>query len=564
MNQIIDQLFRVAIYLRLSKDDGDFSVSGTGKTESNSIHNQRELLRNYLAQHPEMELCGEYKDDGYTGTNFDRPDFQRMMKDIRKGLINCVIVKDLSRFGRDYIDCGKYIEKLFPQLGVRFIAINDHFDTATENSSNSIVIPFKNLINDSYSRDISIKVRSNLAVKREQGEFISNFAVYGYIRNPGDKKQMVIDEYAAGVVRDIFRWKIEGLSPNAIAERLNNSGVLSPMEYKLSKGSRYTSAFKKGTVAEWSHVAVRRILRNEVYTGVLIQGKRTTPNYKTKVFVVKDESEWARTEDAHEAIIKRSDFALVQQLLQEDTRAGGEEVAVHPLSGKMFCADCGAPIVKKTVTSRGKRYVYFICATYKRHPDQCSKHNITEDLLMETVLAIVQKQIALILDLEKALKQIESLTWEDAELRKLDATIAAQERIIEKNSTLRMGIYEDLQDGIITREEFSSMKEEFTLRIDEAKRAVRELMHQKNDLREGLSEKQGWLSRFREFANISALTRQVVVTMIERIEIHEDLSIDVTFRHRDQIAAIYQFLQEQQGQPKTKGNLTLIPQKEVV
>lgn len=244
MKRIIDQIYRVAIYLRLSKDDGDFSFSDGGKTESNSIQNQRELLHAYLAKHPEMELYGEYKDDGRTGTNFDRPDFQRMMEDVRKGAINCIIVKDLSRFGRDYIECGKYIEKIFPQLGVRFISVNDGYDTAASSSTDSLVIPFKNLINDSYSRDISIKVRTNLEVKRRQGEFISNFAVYGYCKDPADKNHLIVDEYAADVVQNIFKWKIEGLSPNSIAVRLNKLGILSPMEYKRSHGSRYSTKFK--------------------------------------------------------------------------------------------------------------------------------------------------------------------------------------------------------------------------------------------------------------------------------------------------------------------------------
>ena len=195
MKRIIDQIYRVAIYLRLSKDDGDFSFSDGGKTESNSIQNQRELLHAYLAKHPVMELYGEDQDDGRTGTNFDRPDFQRMMEDVRKGAINCIIVKDLSRFGRDYIECGKYIEKIFPQLGVRFISVNDGYDTAASSSTDSLVIPFKNLINDSYSRDISIKVRTNLEVKRRQGEFISNFAVYGYCKDPADKNHLIVDEY---------------------------------------------------------------------------------------------------------------------------------------------------------------------------------------------------------------------------------------------------------------------------------------------------------------------------------------------------------------------------------
>lgn len=280
--------------------------------------------------------------------------------------------KDLSRFGRDYIECGKYIEKIFPQLGVRFISVNDGYDTAASSSTDSLVIPFKNLINDSYSRDISIKVRTNLEVKRRQGEFISNFAVYGYCKDPADKNHLIVDEYAADVVQNIFKWKIEGLSPNSIAVRLNKLGILSPMEYKRSHGSRYSTKFKKNTIAEWSHVAVRRILQNEVYTGVLVQGKRTTPNYKTKKFVYRNEDEWVRVEGTHEAIISRPQFDLVQKLLLEDTRAGAEDTAVHPYCGRIFCADCGAPAVRKTVRSGDRQYVYYVCSANKSNREACS------------------------------------------------------------------------------------------------------------------------------------------------------------------------------------------------
>lgn len=564
MNRIIDQVYRVAIYLRLSKDDGDFSFSGSGKTESNSIHNQRELLMNYLAGHPEMELVGEYKDDGYTGTNFDRPDFQRMMLDIRAGVINCVIVKDLSRFGRDYIDCGKYIEKLFPQLRVRFIAVNDHYDTANESHSDSLVVPFKNLINDSYSRDISIKVRSNLAVKRQQGECIANFAAYGYMKAPNNKNRLIIDDYAAAIVRDIFKWKIEGYSPGNIADRLNQMGVLSPMEYKKSQGLRFETTFKRSSVAEWSHVAVGRILRNEVYTGVMVQGKRTTPNYKTKIQVVKEEREWTRVEGTHDAIVSRADFELVQRLLQEDTRAGSAAEAVHPLCGRVFCADCGAPMVRKPVTSRGKRYVYFVCSSYKNKSGACTQHRITEQKLCDAVLAAVRQQIDTILDMERALKEVESLSWEESELRKIDTNIALQEQIIERNNGLRLGVYEDWQAGILSRDEYASLKEEFTARITAARQTIQQLLSSKSAIEGSLGDQKDWLEQFRQYTDISELSRKLVVSLIDGIYVSENNEITVAFCHKDQFDCIYRFLEEQQSVSRRASGLTLIPSMEVV
>ena len=564
MNRMIDQIIKVAIYLRLSKDDGDFSFSEGGKTESNSIHNQRELLHAFLAKHPEMELYGEYKDDGRTGTNFDRPEFQRMMEDVRKGVINCIIVKDLSRFGRDYIECGKYIEKIFPQLGIRFISINDGYDTAAASSSDSIVIPFKNLINDSYSRDISIKVRTNLEVKRRQGEFISNFAVFGYVKDPENKNHLLVDERAAEVVRDIFKWKIEGLSPGSIAARLNQLGILSPLEYKRSQGSKFKTKFIKSSVSLWSHVAVRRILQNEVYTGVLVQGKRTTPNYKTKKFVYRNEDEWVRVENTHEAIISRPQFDLVQGLLLEDTRASAEDTVVHPYCGRIFCADCGAPVVRKTVKSGGKQYVYYVCSTNKADRTSCSKHSIREDALNMAVLNTIRQQMNAILDLDRALQDIEHLTWERFELRKIEANMELQNQIIQKNNDLRLGIYEDLQAGILTRDEFLTMKNEFAVRITEAQKVIEELTRNKSEIQHGLSEQQSWLAQFKEFENISEISRRVIVSLVERILIYEGSEIEVVFRHKDQFADMVAFLEAQKAEEKAAHKVISMPKLEVV
>ena len=560
MIQMTDQIYKVAIYLRLSKDDGDFSFAGNGKSESNSIHNQRELLMDFLAKHREMELYDEYKDDGRTGTNFERPEFKRMMDDVRCGKINCIIVKDLSRFGRDYIECGKYIEKIFPQLGIRFIAVNDGFDTDYAGSTDSIVIPFKNLINDSYSRDISVKVRSNLDIKRRQGECIASFAVYGYEKDPENKNHLVIDEYAADIVRDIFKWKVEGLSPNRIAARLNELGILSPMEYKKARGSRLKTGFRTGGKTLWNHVAVRRILKNEMYTGVMVQGKRTTPNYKTKKLIYKCESEWVRVENRHEAIISHFQFDMVQQILREDTRAGAEQTAVHSYCGRIVCGDCGATMVRKTVNSGGKRYVYYVCSANKANRTVCSKHSIREDVLDQAVLVTVQQQIRTILDMDQAMQQIEALSWERSEIKKIEANVEYQSQVIEKNNVLRLGVYEDLRAGLLSREEFLTLKEEFAARIDEAKQALDRLICDKSNIQQGLSEQQSWLSQFRKYKNISEISRLVVVHLIERIRVFEDSEIEVVFRQRDQFADIMSFLKEQQAD----GSEVVLSKQEVI
>ena len=315
----LDRDYKAAIYLRLSKEDGDFSFSGE-KLESDSISNQRMIILDYLKKHPEISVVDEYVDDGFTGANFERPDFNRMIDDVKSGRIDCIVVKDLSRFGREYIGSGEYIQKVFPKLGIRFIAINDGYDNAQPGAAdNELVLPFKNLMNDSYCRDISIKVRTNLEAKRRSGQFVGTRVVFGYMRSPDNKNQLIVDPEAASVVQEIFKWKLEGMSPSQIADRLNDSNVPSPIEYKKANGSKQRTCFQTKQVAEWSAVAIYRILKNEIYTGTLVQGKTTSPNHKVKKTVAKPSSEWSRTENAHEAIISPSQFHLVQRLMMEHT-----------------------------------------------------------------------------------------------------------------------------------------------------------------------------------------------------------------------------------------------------
>ena len=540
----ISEIFKAADYLRLSKEDGDFSFS-PGKQESNSITSQRDLIQSFVSKCPDIELVAEYIDDGYTGTNFERPNFQEMMKAVERGEINCIIVKDLSRFGREYIDSGEFIEKMFPREGVRFIAINDHYDShAVYGSSDNLIVPFKNLINDSYSRDISIKVRSNLESKRRRGEFIANFAVYGYTRDPEDKNRLIIDEYAANIVRMIYRWKIEGLSPVKIAAKLNEMGILSPSEYKKANGSRYKTSFKTHRKAEWSAVAVIRILTNETYCGVLIQGRRTTPNYKVKKVVYKDASEWTRIEGTHEPIIRRSEFNIIQRLMNEDCRSAPGDEAVHPLSGRVYCGDCGALAKRKVVSHANKRYAYYSCPNSGKN-GSCEARTIPEDALEAAVLASLRLQICLVLDMEQALSQIEELAWERREIRKLEANIEIQEGIVKKNNDLKVSLYEDFRNGMIDREELKQLKEGFSKRIQEAEESIDVLRQKIQEIEDGIRSQGSWIAQFRTFQNVTELSRPLIVNLVDRILLYPGKQIKVELRHKDQLQHAMEFLCEQ-------------------
>lgn len=561
MNRELERIYKVAIYLRLSKDDGDLSFSANGKTESNSISNQRELIMSFISQQPDMTIVDEYKDDGRTGTNFERSEFQRMMNDIYSNRVDCVIVKDLSRFGREYIECGKYIEKVFPQLGVRFIALTDNYDSTKCSSSDAFILPFKNLMNDSYSRDISIRVRKVMNEKRQNGAFVASFAVYGYMRNPDNKNQLIIDEFPAGVVRDIFKWKIEGLSPNTIAKRLNDMGIPSPAEYKKSQGFNYYTDFKKGTVSIWGHNTVRRILRSEIYTGVMVQGKTTTPNYKTVKSRPLEENDWIRVENTHEPIISRRDFDLVQILLKEDTHATDKNGNIPIYSGRIFCADCGAPMVRKTSYCNGKRYVYYVCSANKANKDVCSHHSVRETAVSELVTKVIKAHIDLILDVEEASKGFEKMAWEQHELNKIQSAISVQHEIIRRNSVLRAGIYEDLQSGLLDKEEYLSIKTELNERITTADAAIIELQKRRTCIEEGVTTSQEWLEQFEEFKSGDMLTRKLIVNLIQRIDIRstDDIKVSLMFAAK-QVEEKYEYLLSL----KEKQKIVILPAMEVV
>jgi len=273
-----NKVYRVAIYCRLSKEDGD-------KQESNSITSQRAICEDFISKQSNMKIVGKpFIDDGVSGVSTERPQFKAMEEAIRKGHIDCIVCKDLSRFSRNYLDAGRYLEKIFPQLGIRFIAITDNYDSLTSNpQSDSFLLPFKNLINDTYCKDISMKIRSSLSVKQKNGDFVGAFAPFGYRKAIDNRNQLVVDENARETVQMIFSLFKEGFSIERIADRLNQMGVLSPMEYKQSCGIRYETVFKAGDTAKWTYNAIKRILCNEIYIGILAQGKRGTPNYKVRI-----------------------------------------------------------------------------------------------------------------------------------------------------------------------------------------------------------------------------------------------------------------------------------------
>lgn len=542
MNQNVTTIWNTCGYVRLSREDGD-------KEESNSVTGQKDLIRDYLSRHPELKECGMKVDDGYTGSNFDRPAFQEMMAEVKAGRINCIVVKDLSRMGRSHLGMGEYLEQLFPFLGVRFISINDHYDSLHHNpDSDELIIPFKNLINETYCRDTSIKIRSQLEIKRKRGDFIGSFAVFGYQKDPNDRHKLVIDPYAADIVRDIFQWKLEGISAGDIATRLNDAGILTPMAYKQAQGMRYTTAFRKKAEAVWSTGMVLRILKNPVYTGVLEQGRVTTPSYQVKKVITKPKEEWAVVEDCHEAIIGKCEFEIIQKVLALDTRTSVSGQAVDLFSGMVFCGECGAPMVRKTIPSGKKKYVYYVCSAHKAQKEVCSSHTLRDSDLLEITLELLQKHIQDVIDLSRLLNLTSTALLQQANSQKLRNRLEQKRAEAERFQTILCSLYESLADGIIDRDEYHRMKKTYTSRRAEAEEQIQVIQDEMEREMTGSTERQQWIEQFREHQNITSLDRAAVVALIERILVRKEHRVEIVFRWNSEFQWLMEMVSKAQEQ----------------
>lgn len=363
------------MYLRLSREDADVS-------ESNSIANQRQIIKTY-AKENDITISKEYVDDGFSGSNFDRPNFKNMIKDLNAGKFKIIIVKDLSRFGRDYIESGKYLQKIFPEKGIRFISINDNYDSANADVSDThLILPIRNFINGSYCRDISMKVKSAKEVKRKNGEFIGSFAPFGYKKDSRNKHKLVVDTEVSHIISRIFNMKIEGYSSKAIADFLNSIGTVTPSKHKENKGDNFITGFIVKD-SKWDAKIVNRIINNKVYIGFLEQGKTTKLNYKSKKEVDIAKDDWITIENAHESIISKSVFLLANKMLLRDVKASKEKPSI--LSGMLYCKDCGSPMIRRKVKLKEGYNIFYICSEYN-NKGKCTRHSIKEEYVIDSTI----------------------------------------------------------------------------------------------------------------------------------------------------------------------------------
>ena len=519
--------YKATAYIRLSYTDDRSS-------ESDSVANQRKLIENFVERNPDIEVVSYKVDDGYSGIIFDRPAFKEMIQDVTNGEINCVIVKDLSRLGREYIETGRYLRRVFPAYGVRFIAITDNIDTAQESSGDDLTVSVKNIINEAYCRDISVKTRTSLDVKRRNGDFVGAFTVYGYMKSEDNKYLLIPDPYASRVVQNIFQMRLEGSSALRIADELNRLGILSPLAYKKSHGLPYA---KKGYAdredCKWSATTIIRILQDETYTGTLVQGKQGTSNYKIKQMEQKPESEWIRIPDAHEALITKQDFDLVQRIRGLDTRTSPKQDTVYLFSGVLICGCCGSRMTRKTNRVNGKEYHYYYCPTGKKHgcanPVMLKESNLI-DCVQESLKAYIQN----VASLETLLNSIDQSSINQALAKEYTAHISENERRLEQAQVYKSRLYENLVEGMITKEEYASYKVKYTRQAEEIKASIAALKEKLTDVLENRSERNRWITHFTQFESMETLDRKALIHMVQSIRVQGKTELDIRFNYKDE------------------------------
>lgn len=536
-NQILKKIYRVVLYLRLSSDDGD-------NKESDSISNQRILTRGYLDGKSEFVIVREFVDDGFTGTNFDRPDFQEMMRYLEEGKADCIVCKDLSRFGRDFSGVLQYVERILPQMGIRLILVNDNYDSNFPNHD-FITLRMKSLINDIYPADTSRSVRANLLAKMTDGQCVAAFAFYGYMKSPEDKHKLVIDPVAGAVVQDIYHLKLKGYSFSAIAEILNLRGILPPLAYKqLYLGQNLKTGFQTKGKSRWEATMVRRILMDERYTGVLLQGRTTTPNHKVKRIIHKPEDEWVRVENAFEGLIDKYTFMVVANLLERDTRKSAGGMAL--LSGLVECGDCHQNMVRKSPDSRN---YYYVCST-SLYEKECTSHSISEKRLIPIIKKCVQIYIAKIVELDAVLRHVQTRSVPKQKILEADKILQVLRQECDRIMKIKKNLYESYCEGLLEEEEFKAYKKTYDEELIQKEAAIKRQQEDILNLSATMDRQQEWMKRILLYKDIEEIDRTVIVVMVKRISISADKMVSIDFWYEDEYERLRSLLENiNQAQP---------------
>lgn len=508
LEKIKRTIYKVAIYIRLSKEDMD-----KGYDESESITNQKALLIEYVEKLGwEYELVDIYIDPGYTGTNFNRPDFKRMIRDIELGKINMVITKDLSRLGRDYIETGEYIEKWFPENNVRYVSVTDNIDTFATNNGNNDIAPFKSILNDMYSKDLSKKIKTALHTMQKQGKWVGGKTPLGYMKDPKDKNHLVICEEEAKIVKTIFGMAISGNNVGEIRDYLNNNNIPTTNQIRYNKATF------------WENKTVKLILQNKVYVGVTIQNKRSRISYKNRKLRANPEEQWQIVENTHKPIIDKNVFDRVQKIVIVQNYNRNEKKNTFLLDGLLFCYEC-----KHKIGVRGKKNgnYYMVCNNYRRNSKLklCTSHGFSYSNLEETIINYI-KNLFKKIDSEKVELEVKNgMTKYD--YRKILKKLRNEIKLINNNIDQ---MYVDKLNNKISEEMYERLLKKFKNEIGEKENEYLEIKQQKEESKQDNTEK--IKSVVQEFLELKELTPEFMKVIINRIEIHQDKHVDLYFNFK--------------------------------
>jgi len=542
-------LWRIAIYIRLSKEDKN-KESGRSD-DSDSVINQQKILTEYLEKFfvGEYEVVDFYVDDGLTGTDDTRKDFLRMLTDIEDGKVNCVICKTLSRAFRNYSDQGYYLEEYFPQMNVRFISIGDpKVDTYTNPEAiTSLEVPINGLMNDRFAAKTSSDVRRTFDTKRRNGEFIGAFPPYGYLKDPSDKNRLIIDPDIVPVKRDIYNWLVhDGMSLRGIAMKLNELGIPNPTAYKQRKGWNYHNPHGTKNDGLWTGVTIRRMILEPVNLGHMVQGRQRVVSYKVHDMVDVPEEDWIICENTHEPTFTQEEYDTLARLLQRDTRTPNDSRAVHLFAGFLNCHDCGKAMRRKP----SQTCVYYVCRTYtEKSQTRCTRHAIREDQLTSAVLTAIQAQVSLLESLRVVVDQINLSPAVNMQSVRIEKLLKEKSRELEKVKMLSDGLYIDWKSGDISREDYQRMKARFDGKKEQLGMTIANLEEEQRRMGQGINSGDELFAAFLKHKNVRQIDRSLLIELIDTVHVHENREFTIDFRFADELSRILEFV-EINGQGK--------------
>lgn len=523
----MEQKNRAVLYLRLSKEDVNKLNEGD---DSASIKNQRLLLTDF-ALDKGFNIVNVYSDDDESGLYDDRPGFERMILDAKLGEFDVIIAKTQSRFSRNMEHIEKYLHHDLPNLGVRFIGAVDGTDTANDENKKSRQI--NGLVNEWYCEDLSKNIRSAFKAKMRDGQFLGSSCPYGYKKDPENHNHLIIDDYAAGIVRKIFRLYLQGNGKSKIGSILTKEGVLIPTLYKKEMGISYSNSKLLNTTKTWSYQTIHTILNNQTYIGNLVQNRANTLSYKDKKKRTLPKDAWIIVEGTHEAIIDKETFQRAQELQKRKTRSVKADKPSGIFSGMIFCADCKHAMSRSYARHGDRQFQGYVCRTYKTAGKQfCSSHLIKNDELEAVVLSSIKEEARKILQ-KSDMDELEKVDFINGNKMQFQEQLKIIEKQIEKNKTFKKNTYQNLMEEIIQRDDYVAYIAEYDKNISELEVQKDDIVKQMEQQEEVDKQYDEWVEAFKDYINIKTLTREVVMELIDKIEVNEDGSINIYYRFQN-------------------------------